>query len=109
MRNHGPDRVKPDDRALNPGLPAWRLEEAKARFSELVRRAREHGPQRVTVRGQDAVVVLSAADYARLAPAASRRSLAALFADSPFAQLEGFEESLARERTPVRDVPDFEA
>src|SRR5438093_1119089 len=67
----------------NPGLPAWTLEEAKARFSELVRQARERGPQRVTVRGQDAVVVLSAADYARLAPAASKTTLASLFGDSP--------------------------
>jgi hypothetical protein len=40
----------------------------------------------VTVRGEDAVVVLSAAEYARLAPAASKTTLAALFADSPFAR-----------------------
>jgi prevent-host-death family protein len=85
------------------------LEEAKARFSELVRRARERGPQRVTVHGQDAVVVLSAADYARLAPAAAKPSLAALFAESPFARLEGFDDSLLRERAPVRDAPDFKA
>lgn len=79
-------------------LPAWKLEDAKAQFSELVRRAREAGPQRVTVRGQDAVVVLSAADYARLAPAASQ-SLAALFGAGPFAELDGFE--------PVRDASPF--
>ena len=36
------------------------VEDAKARFSEVVRLAREQGPQRVTVRGQDAVVVLTA-------------------------------------------------
>lgn len=110
MQNHPPDPRKAGDRRRpGAGLPAWRLEEAKARFSELVRRARERGPQRVTVRGQDAVVVLSASDYARLAPAAARHSLAALFADSPFARLEGFEDSLVRERVPVRDIPDFEA
>ena len=88
-------------------LPAWKLENAKARFSEVVRLAREQGPQRVTVRGQDAVVVLSATDYARLAPAAAKPTLFALFADSPFADLEGFEEQLVREKAPVRDVPDF--
>jgi antitoxin Phd len=49
-------------------LPAWKLEDAKARFSEVVRLTRKRGLQRVTVRGQDAVVVLSVADYARLAP-----------------------------------------
>lgn len=90
-----------------PGLPAWKLEDAKARFSELVRLARDRGPQRVTVRGEDAVVVVSAADYARLAPAAAKASLAALFAEGPFARLETFGEDLARERAPFRDVPDF--
>lgn len=44
----------------------WKLEDAKARFSELVRRANSDGPQTVTVRGREAVVVLSAEQYARL-------------------------------------------
>ena len=46
----------------------WKLEDAKARFSELVRRAQSEGPQRVTVRGRDAVVVISAAELERLLP-----------------------------------------
>ncbi len=90
-----------------PALPTWRLEEAKARFSELVRLARERGPQRVTVRGHDAVVVLSAEAYARLAPGVAGTSLAALFADGPFGRLEEFEAGLACERGPVREPPDF--
>ncbi len=45
---------------------AWKLEDAKARFSEVVRRAKNEGPQRVTVRGKDAVVVISADDLERL-------------------------------------------
>jgi prevent-host-death family protein len=45
----------------------WKLEDAKARFSELVRRAHSEGPQAVTVRGRPAVVVLDAAEYERLA------------------------------------------
>ncbi len=89
--------------------PSWKLEDAKARFSELVRRARERGPQRVTVHGKDAVVVISAADYARLAPAAAGRSLASLFADGPFARFDEFEDGVVRERGPWRDLPDFEA
>ena len=48
----------------------WKLEDAKARFSELVRLARSEGPQRVTVRGRDAVVVIAAEDMQRLVPAA---------------------------------------
>ena len=46
----------------------WKLEDAKARFSEVVRHARENGPQRVTVRGHDAVVVMSVEEFERLAP-----------------------------------------
>ena len=44
----------------------WRLQDAKARFSELVRLARQAGPQRVTVRGRDAVVVVASEEYDRL-------------------------------------------
>jgi antitoxin Phd len=36
----------------------WKLQEAKARFPELVRQARKGQPQRVTVHGKDAVVVV---------------------------------------------------
>ena len=45
----------------------WKLEDAKARFSEVVRRAHVDGPQAVTVRGRRAVVVLDADEYERLA------------------------------------------
>lgn len=47
-------------------LPGWKLEDAKARFSEVVRRARTEGPQRVTCRGQEAVVVIATEQLARL-------------------------------------------
>jgi prevent-host-death family protein len=53
---------------LIPLQPAWKLQDAKARFSEVVRRAQTEGPQRVTVHGKDAVVILSAADYAKSQP-----------------------------------------
>jgi antitoxin Phd len=47
----------------------WRLEEAKARFSEVVRRAHDQGPQYVTVRGKQAVAIIDAAELDRLLPA----------------------------------------
>ena len=50
-------------------LHAWKLEDAKARFSEVVRRARAQGPQRVTYRGKDAVVVIAVEELKRLLPA----------------------------------------
>ena len=38
--------------------PTWKLQDAKARFSELVRKARSGAPQTVTLHGKDAVVVV---------------------------------------------------
>jgi prevent-host-death family protein len=44
----------------------WPLQDAKARLSEVVRRAIDEGPQHVSVRGALAVVVLSEPEYRRL-------------------------------------------
>lgn len=47
----------------------WKLQDAKARFSEVVRKAETEGPQRVIVHGKDAVIIIAARDYAqKLAP-----------------------------------------
>lgn len=62
------DLKKPRRGRSRPVAGLWKLEDAKARFSEMVRHAREDGPQRVTVRGQDAVVVMSVEDFERLVP-----------------------------------------
>ncbi len=43
----------------------WPLQGAKNRFSEVVQRARREGPQTVTLRGERAAVVLSAATTTR--------------------------------------------
>jgi len=88
-------------------VASWKLEDAKARFSEVVRLAESGAPQHVSVRGRAAVVILAAKDYARLAPAASG-SLASLFADGPFAHLDDFDDAVVRERASVRDAPVFE-
>jgi prevent-host-death family protein len=77
-------------RNLNPKPHAvrrdWQLQEAKARFSELFRLARESGPQRVTRHGRSAVVVLPAEEYERLSSAKTRPgTLAQFFAESPLA------------------------
>ena len=44
----------------------WALQDAKARFSEVVRRAHSDGPQHVTVHGRQEVVVISAEEFHRL-------------------------------------------
>lgn len=41
----------------------WQLQDAKNRFSEVVKRARDEGPQTVTVHGQRAAVIVSAQDF----------------------------------------------
>ncbi|HVH76379.1 MAG TPA: type II toxin-antitoxin system prevent-host-death family antitoxin [Stellaceae bacterium] len=77
----------------------WRLEEAKARFSEVVRLAQSEGPQRVTVRGRDAVVIIGAAELNRLLPESDRLPLVP-FMESLY--VEGLD--LEREPDRGRDV-----
>ncbi|MGD0732936.1 MAG: type II toxin-antitoxin system prevent-host-death family antitoxin [Terracidiphilus sp.] len=50
------------------GNGRWKLEDAKARLSEVVRLAATSGPQTVTVRGREAAVVLAPEEYRRLLP-----------------------------------------
>lgn len=50
------------------GLQRWKLEDAKARLSEVVRRAEKKGPQLVTIRGKEAAVILAPEQYKRLLP-----------------------------------------
>jgi prevent-host-death family protein len=45
----------------------WKLQDAKNRFSEVVKRALKAGPQIVTLRGRETAVVLSVEEYRRLA------------------------------------------
>jgi len=59
------------------------LQDAKARFSELVRCAHSEGPQHVTVHGRDEVVVLAAEDYHRLKGDRSGQLLVDLLRGSP--------------------------
>ena len=58
---------KPRQRVRGDRRPGhWLLQDAKARFSELVRRVRCEGPQHVTVHGRDEVVVIAAEEFRRL-------------------------------------------
>jgi len=44
----------------------WQVQEAKQRFSELVRRAQDEGPQVVTRHGREVVVIVAADEFRRL-------------------------------------------
>jgi prevent-host-death family protein len=44
----------------------WQVQDAKQRFSELIRTAHSEGPQVVTRHGEEIAVVIDIADYRRL-------------------------------------------
>ena len=77
----------------------WQLQDAKNRFSELVRKAREEGPQVITLHGRDAVVVVSAKEYGKLSR--PRGNLVDFFRKSP---LVGVEFDLTRSRDTGRRI-----
>jgi prevent-host-death family protein len=79
----------------------WPLQDAKARFSELVRRVRSDGPQHVTVRGRDEVVVVAAEEFRRLKGERTGAALLAALQASPYRDTDL---EPRRERLPVRDV-----
>ena len=71
--------------------PIWQLQEAKNKFSEVVRRAKEEGPQTITVHGREAAVVLSIEEYDRIArdrSGLSSESLLSFFKRSPLWESE---------------------
>jgi prevent-host-death family protein len=86
-------------RDRRPGT--WLLQDAKARFSELVRRVRAEGPQHVTVRGRDEVVVVAAEEFRRLKGDLTGEALVAVMQSSPHPEIDI---EPRRVRLPVRDV-----
>ena len=64
--------------------PVWQLHDAKARFSELFRRVRTEGPQRVVKQRGEAVVIVPAEDFDRASePARQPNSLLEFFQSAP--------------------------
>ena len=65
---------------------AWQLQEAKNRLSEVVEKALSQGPQVVSRRGKDTVVVLSIEDYRKMSK--PKESLVDFFRNSPLRGLD---------------------
>ncbi|MFT5115600.1 MAG: antitoxin Phd [Parasphingorhabdus sp.] len=65
----------------------WQLQEAKNKFSQVVKLAREDGPQIITVHGQPSVVVLAITDYERLNNVRDE-SLAEFLSQSPLSEAD---------------------
>lgn len=84
-----------------PPLGRWRLQDAKARFSELVRLAHSDGPQHVTLHGRDAVVVIDADEFQRLKGERTGQLLIDALQASPHRDIEL---KLRRSVMPVRNV-----
>jgi prevent-host-death family protein len=80
----------------------WQLHEAKARFSELFRRVRTEGPQRVVKQRGEAVVIVAAEEFDRAAARAQQpASLVDFFRNAPTG---GRALELARKRDKSRTV-----
>ena len=75
----------------------WQLQEAKNKFSEVVEEALSDGPQVITKRGVEAVIVLSYSEYRKLL--ASHKKLSEFFRQSP---LVGSDLDLNRDRSAIR-------
>jgi len=99
--------MKPNRAAAmrEPAAPAvtansWQIQSAKARFSEVFRRARTEGPQRITRQGKEGVIMLSEEQYDRLVGKSRQpKSLVDFLRDSP---LRGV--NLERDPDPGRDI-----
>jgi prevent-host-death family protein len=76
---------------------AWQLQEAKAKFSELVQKAIDEGPQTVTRHGKDAVVVLSAEQFELMKK--RQIDLKDLLRSAPWHELE-----IERDKSPPREI-----
>jgi prevent-host-death family protein len=77
----------------------WPLQDAKNKFSEVVNRALHRGPQIITRRGVQAVVVLSYEEYQRMQK--PQTDLVTFFRTSPLADVEL---DLRRDDSLPRDV-----
>ena len=81
---------------------AWQLQEAKNKFSEVVEEALKHGPQVITKRGKETVIVLSYADYRKMM--LTQKKLSDFFRESP---LVGIDLDLTRDKSPTRTDVDL--
>ena len=79
-------------------MRTWQMQAAKARLSDLVQRARQEGPQEITVHGRPVAVVLSREMFDRLN--GGNLSLVEFMQRSPLYGLEDIE--FERDRSPGR-------
>jgi len=69
-------------------MASWALQDAKAKFSEVVESARSKGPQTVTRHGKATVVILAIEEYGRLKDNTNGINLVSFFRKSPLVGLD---------------------
>jgi antitoxin Phd len=90
------------DLSLKTNRNSWQIQTAKAQFSEVFRRARTEGPQRITRQGKEGVVMVAEEQYARLVGKSHQpKRLVQFFRQSP---LVGVDLDFERNRDPGRDI-----
>ena len=77
----------------------WQLQDAKNRFSEVVQKAIEQGPQIITRRGVKTAVIMSVEDYQQLTK--PKVNIVEFFRKSP---LKGVEIDLTRDKDMGREI-----
>ena len=82
-------------------MDTWQMQDAKARLSEVVRRADTNGLQKITLHGRAVAAVLSREEYDRLTGAGE--SLVDFMRRSPLYGLDELE--FPREQSLTRDIP----
>ena len=82
-------------------MRTWPVQDAKARFSELLEASRREGPQVVTKRGVEAAVLVAAKEWRRLQGAARPSLKALLLADAPRAPIPVPRRGRRRRRQPA--------
>jgi antitoxin Phd len=86
----------------SPTHASWQIQSAKARFSEVFRRARNEGPQRITRQGKEGVIMVAEEQYDRLVGKSRQpQNIVDFFRESP---LMGLKIDLKRDRSPARKV-----
>jgi prevent-host-death family protein len=84
---------------------SWQLQEAKARLSEVVKKAASEGPQEITVRGEATAVVISCLEYEKLRSKNRPRNLSDFLLNSPLA---GLDIEIRRDRSLTRGAGLFD-
>ncbi len=79
----------------------WSLQDAKTRLSHVVKEAQRSGPQRVTLHGKDAAVIVGAEEFDRLQRPVSGSDIVRALATSPLKDV-AFERLTIKSR--VRDI-----